>query len=183
MLIGNNQKEKESKMEKEQKKKLILGEKIVIGILILIVIWKIGWFIYDPSVNTVWSTVLSILPFLIIGGFIFFILPKFHKTRQISDLGKPEKNITPKKHSQISYLPLIGTLMIIGGIMAVIYFAAFFDTSAEVPTTELLGQTIGGGRVNNLGLMADRSNGIMIGIGTSIFGLILLIATKFKSKE
>lgn len=80
-------------------------------------------------------------------------------------------------------LPFIGVLMIIGGIVAVIYFVAFFDTSVEAPTTEILGQTIGGGRVNNIGLMNDRSNGIMIGIGTAIFGLILSVFTKSKSEK
>ena len=59
----------------------------------------------------------------------------------------------------------------------------FFDTSVEVPTTTVFGQTIGGGRVNNLGLMSDRSNGIIIGIGAAIFGLILSIVAKSKSKE
>jgi len=83
---------------------------------------------------------------------------------------------------QIRLLPFIGTLMIIGGIVAVIYFAIFFDTSVAIPTTEIFGQTIGGGRVNNLGLMNDRSNGIMIGIGAAIFGLILSIVAKSKSK-
>jgi hypothetical protein len=80
-------------------------------------------------------------------------------------------------------LPFIGLFMLVGGIAAVIYFAAFFDTSISVPTTEIFGQTIGGGRVNNIGLMNDRSNGIMIGIGATIFGLILSIVTMSKSKN
>lgn len=96
------------------------------------------------------------------------------------DQGKNDQS-TPTR--QIGCLSVIGVLMIIGGIVAVIYFAAFFDTSVETPATEILGQTIGGGRVNNIGLINDRSNGIMIGIGAAIFGLILSIVTKSKSKK
>lgn len=77
----------------------------------------------------------------------------------------------------------IPILMIIWGIMAVIYFTMFFDTSVAIPTTEVFGQTVGGGRINNLGLMNDRTNGITIGIGVAIFGLILSIVAKSKSKE
>lgn len=79
-------------------------------------------------------------------------------------------------------IPFIGALLIIGGIMAVIYYAMIFDTSVQVPTTVIFGQTIGGERVNNLGLMNQRSNGILIGIGAAIFGLIVYTVAKNKSK-
>lgn len=96
------------------------------------------------------------------------------------DQRENHRSIMTKK---FALLPFIGALMIIGGIVAVIYFAMFFDTSVATPTTQMFGQTIGGDRVNNLGLMNDRSNGIMIGIGAAIFGLILSIVAKSKSKE
>ena len=101
-----------------------------------------------------------------------------------NEVGQSKKQDQGKKGQSIMTRPIsIGVLVMIGGIVAVIYFAMFFDTSVATPTTEIFGQTIGGGRVNNIGLMNDRSNGIMIGIGAAIFGLILSIVAKSKSKE
>lgn len=51
------------------------------------------------------------------------------------------------------------------------------DTSVAVPTQEFMGQTIGGGRVNNIGLMQDRQNLLMIGGVGFIGGLILRVAS------
>ena len=67
----------------------------------------------------------------------------------------------------------IGGLMIIGGLIAAAYFFFFFDTSVEVPTQQLFGQTIGGYRVNNLGLMAQRQNGIIFSFGAAIVGAVI----------
>ena len=67
----------------------------------------------------------------------------------------------------------IGGLMIIGGLIAAVYFFFFFDTSVEVPTQQIFGQTVGGGRVNNLGLMAQRQNGIIFSFGAAIVGAVI----------
>ena len=63
--------------------------------------------------------------------------------------------------------------MIIAGLVGAVFFFFFFDTSVEVPTQELFGQTIGGGRVNNLGLMAERQNGIIFSFGIAIVGAVI----------
>lgn len=63
--------------------------------------------------------------------------------------------------------------MIIVGLLLACYFFFFFDTSVEVPTEHIFGQTIGGGRVNNLGLMNDRQNGIVFGFGMAIIGAVI----------
>ncbi len=68
---------------------------------------------------------------------------------------------------------LLTYILVIGGLICGIYFLAFFDTSVEVPSQEIFGQTIGGGRVNNLGLMQDRQNGIYLGFGATIVGLAI----------
>lgn len=65
--------------------------------------------------------------------------------------------------------------MLVGGTAIALYFFVAFDTSVEVPTTTVLGETFGGGRVNNLGLMADRQNGIMISGAVAIAGLLLVL--------
>ena len=59
------------------------------------------------------------------------------------------------------------------GCLVTIYFFIGYDTSVEVPTTEWFGQEIGGGRVNNLGLMQNRQNGIIFGAMITFIGLFL----------
>jgi hypothetical protein len=70
--------------------------------------------------------------------------------------------------------------LIIVGLCVAGYFFLFFDPSVEVPKQEILGQTIGGGRVVNIGLMADRQNGIIIGLGLAILGAILMVVASRK---
>ena len=55
-----------------------------------------------------------------------------------------------------------GSLFIIAGLAVAAYFFFAYDTSVES----------GAGRVVNLGLMADRQNGIIVGIGLAIVGAI-----------
>ena len=64
-----------------------------------------------------------------------------------------------------SGLRIVGTLLLLGGLSVAAYFFLAFDTSVGS----------GLGRVNNLGLMADRQNGIIIGVGLSIVGTIMLV--------
>jgi hypothetical protein len=56
-------------------------------------------------------------------------------------------------------------LLLLGGLAVSAYFFLAFDTSVES----------GMGRINNLGLMADRQNGIILGIGLSVVGTIMLV--------
>lgn len=123
---------------------------------------KVNIKVQNTNTGTNWTTVFGPFLTLLLIGAIFFVL------RQVRRIG---------------YIPAIGILMIIGGIATVIYFSMFFDTSVAMPTTEIFGQTIGGGQVNNLALMNERSNGIMIGIGAAIFGLILPIVAKTKLEK
>lgn len=67
-----------------------------------------------------------------------------------------------------------GILLLIGGALGALSFYSL-DTSVAVPTETFMGETIGGGRVNNLGLMADRQNGLLISVGASIVGVLLLL--------
>jgi len=63
-----------------------------------------------------------------------------------------------------SGLRTLGALLLIAGLAITAYFFLGYDTSVES----------GVGRVNNLGLMADRQNGIIIGIGLGVVGTIML---------
>jgi len=67
----------------------------------------------------------------------------------------------------------LGDLLVLGGIGTAAYYYMYFDTSVEVQRQVILGQVIGGGRVNNLGLMADRQNGILVGLALIVIGVIL----------
>lgn len=72
-------------------------------------------------------------------------------------------------------LRVVGALLFILGAAAGVYYFRFFDTSVEIPTISLLGQTFGGDRVNNLGLMQDRQNGLILGVVVCVVGLALLL--------
>ncbi|HTB84969.1 MAG TPA: hypothetical protein VK742_15040 [Candidatus Sulfotelmatobacter sp.] len=76
----------------------------------------------------------------------------------ISPLAQP-----PARRS--SGLRTAGILLLLGGLVVTAYFFFGFDPSVES----------GMGRVNNIGLMADRQNGILIGIGLAIVGTIMLV--------
>ena len=78
--------------------------------------------------------------------------------------------------SRSSPLQTGGLLLCVLGLGAAFYFFAVFDTSVAVPITEVLGQTAGGGRVNNLGLMSQRQNGVIISCVVAVIGVIAYVA-------
>jgi hypothetical protein len=79
---------------------------------------------------------------------------------------------TPPTNGGLSGLRTLGAILLIAGLAVTGYFFLAYDTSVES----------GYGRVNNLGLMADRQNGIIIGIGLGVVGTIMLaIGTRGKN--
>ena len=72
-------------------------------------------------------------------------------------------------------LRVIGALAFILGAAAAVYYFAFFDTSVATESVTVLGQTIGGGRVHNIGLMQDRQEGLILGGLACVIGLGLLL--------
>lgn len=76
----------------------------------------------------------------------------------------------------------IGTALISLGFIGAFYFIFIFDTTVSVPYMNILGQSFGGGRVNNFGLMQDRQNGIILSSVITIIGLILTL-TGIKNNE
>jgi len=75
-----------------------------------------------------------------------------------------------------------GALVIIGLIIAG-YFYFLFDTSVPVESHYISGYgTIGGGRVNNLGLMQDRTLGFGAGLAIAIVGAVMIASDKQKKK-
>lgn len=86
----------------------------------------------------------------------------------------PNSSSTPRRGT-LSSLQRLGALLCALGAAGALYFFAAFDTSVEIPVKEILGQTVGGGRVNNLGLMNQQENGIIISCVVALIGLILLV--------
>ena len=72
-------------------------------------------------------------------------------------------------------LRVIGALALMVGAAAGVYYFAFFDTSVSTDSVTVLGRTIGGERVNNIGLMQDRQNGLILGAFAFVIGLGLLV--------
>ena len=67
-------------------------------------------------------------------------------------------------------------ILLLAGLGAGMYFLVYFDTTVEVPGRKITDTiTIPGTRVNNIGLMNDRQNGINLGFGAAVVGLILLV--------
>jgi hypothetical protein len=77
----------------------------------------------------------------------------------------------PQPREKESILQAAGALSFLGGLALAGYFFLFFETSVES----------GVGRVVNFGLLADRQNGIIIGLGLAIVGTILLVLSSRKS--
>ena len=68
----------------------------------------------------------------------------------------------------------LGVLLLLAGLAVTIYFFIVFDPSVALPDAS--SSVLGISRVNNLGLMADRQNGIIMGMGSAILGAILMYA-------
>ena len=66
-----------------------------------------------------------------------------------------------------------GLLLALGGLM--VLGAMSMDVSVAVPTQTYMGETFGGGRVNNIGLMNDRQNLVMLGSALGLGGLLLML--------
>jgi hypothetical protein len=69
----------------------------------------------------------------------------------------------------------VGICFCIVGLVFGLYFFIFFDASVPVPTTSLLGNSFGGGRVNNLGLLSTQQNGIIISCTLLLIGVITIL--------
>jgi ssDNA-binding Zn-finger/Zn-ribbon topoisomerase 1 len=72
------------------------------------------------------------------------------------------------------FFQAIGALLLLGGLLAVIAFYNM-DTTVEVPKTEILGHSIGGGRTHNLGLMQERQIGLLVSLAVTAAGFLSLI--------
>lgn len=78
--------------------------------------------------------------------------------------------LTRTKPGEISGGQAVGVLLLLAGLAGLVYFFLFFDVSVPV----------GGGHVNNIGLMADRQNGVIVAAVAALVGVVLAVALKKK---
>jgi hypothetical protein len=109
--------------------------------------------------------------------FIFLLLALLRSVWRLTTKNKVCP-VCKKSTKSFSGVTVLAYLLIIGGLACGIYFLAFFDTSVSVPQQEVFGQLIGGERVNNLGLMQDRQDGIYLGFGAAALGIAIKLFYK-----
>lgn len=76
-------------------------------------------------------------------------------------------------------LRALGAILFIGGLVAAVYYFQYFDTTVASPQIEIFGQTVGGGRVHNIGLMQERQSGLLIGGAIAAAGFILVLVGQY----
>lgn len=69
-----------------------------------------------------------------------------------------------------SLFRMSGLALFLGGIATASYYFFYFDVSVAIPR----GNLIGIDRINNVGLMAQRQNGIIFSFGATILGALLI---------
>jgi hypothetical protein len=89
----------------------------------------------------------------------------------------------PLQKASIPDLKPIGLLLLVAGLVTVAYFLEFYDTSVEVPEATIMGQSVGGGRVHNVGLMQNRQNGIVVGSVLAAAGLACFLVGQYAGSK
>lgn len=74
---------------------------------------------------------------------------------------------------------VIGIILIALGILGACFFFFLFNTTVAVPNFD----GFGGGYVNNIGLMADRQDGILFSFGMAIIGCFLFFIDRSHSNR
>src|SRR5689334_21592700 len=69
-------------------------------------------------------------------------------------------------------LPMLGGVLLVCGLASGIFYFAVFDSTVESD----------GIRVHNIGLMSDRTLGLILGVGISVIGVLLLLFGKRNNK-
>lgn len=87
----------------------------------------------------------------------------------------PDVVKSKKKSLQIGafFLLGIGMGMMMLGIIGTGYFFTM-DTTVAVPSGTFMGESFGGGRVHNIGLMSERQNGLIVSLAVGAMGLVLM---------
>ncbi len=77
----------------------------------------------------------------------------------------------------------LGALLLLGGILGAAYYFFAFDTTVATGGDPILGQSSGGNRVHNIGLLVQRQNGLILSIAAVVVGAILFSVGHFISEQ
>jgi len=69
----------------------------------------------------------------------------------------------------------VGAVLVVAGVVGAYYFSVEFDTSVAVPSTVVMGQSFGGGRVHNIGLLREQQNGLIVSLVAAAVGIGLVV--------
>lgn len=72
-------------------------------------------------------------------------------------------------------LKLWGWLLLGGGLLMLGYFSVVYDTSVATDSISIFGESYGGQRVHNIGLMQNQQNGMLVGALAAVIGVVMLI--------
>ncbi len=78
---------------------------------------------------------------------------------------------------------LVGALLFIGGVIGTVYFFFFFDTTVTTERDSILGRPYGGNTFHNIGLMAERQNGLIFSIAAAGLGAVMFSAGHFMIEQ
>jgi len=109
--------------------------------------------------------------------YCIYCLIKFYKWFTKNFIFSTKESDGQEQFKSISPLFYCGVLVIVIGLALSTYFFGFYDTSVTVPQKFIAGiGYIGGERVENVGLLCNRQNGVIIGVGVAIIGSISMLA-------
>lgn len=100
---------------------------------------------------------------------------------EVPSAARVAESLSPPAVSS-GFLKGLGALLFLGGVFAAIYFYAYFDTSVAVPGVEIFGETIGGGRVHNIGLLQERQMGLIGSFIAAAVGLICVVLAERQTR-
>lgn len=91
--------------------------------------------------------------------------------------------LLPGTNQSVSGMNVLGLFIFIIAAAATYYYAFAFDTTVAVPSVTISGTQIGGGLVNNVGLMNEKSNGILMGVGGCILGVLFMVIGSMRKRK
>jgi hypothetical protein len=101
---------------------------------------------------------------------------ELHSYRSQSEGVRPEQEQARNEfleYEGTGTLTGFGALLLIGGLLCAAYFFFSFRTSVDTPV----------GQVNNLGLLNDRTGGIIIGMGLAVTGAVFIAVSSNRDKR
>lgn len=91
-----------------------------------------------------------------------------HCGEMLDGASRERNQVIPANRALSKFAAWIVMVSVVSGL----YFVFIFNTAVKVPAEDIGGQTVGGGYVNNIGLMQDKQNGIILSIAGFFGGML-----------